>query len=162
MRTLLGVVLALFAVIAFAQPTKAPKVCDVTYVMEAETQDGADYVNSKLQMYAMPVADVDDNSKRGRHIIDVASKVQDKGGVYQVEFAEWRTCDGKTVKNDATSIMVKGVTLDGVNRISRASIKVAGEVTQRYEKRAERGDREAWDHKKARAVKRNDLAVKQW
>lgn len=156
MKKMLFLAAILFPSFVFAQ------TCDVTYIMEAETKDGADYVNSKLQMYGIPIADMESNSKKGLHIIDVASKVQDKGGVYVVEFAEWRTCDGKTVKNDATSVQVKGVTLHGMNRISRASIKVAAEVTQRYEDRAEKGNKEAWDHKKARKVKRDDLHKKVW
>ena len=154
-KILLVVALATSSTLALGQ------VCDVTYTSETETADGQNVMSSSLTVYAIPLADVLDNSARGLRVVNVMSKLQDKGGPYQIETGEVRSCDGKPPERvAATSVMVKGVTLKGSNQISRAALKQADEITQRYEKRAERGDKHGWDHGKAKKVKRNDLGQK--
>lgn len=159
--------LLLFAAgLAFAQPVKlpaTPKACDVVYTMEAETADGNDVANTQTAVYGLPWADVLDNSRKGRRVIDLASLLQDKGGPYTITMSEVRACDGgpatQVVDN---SIEVRGVTLQGSNRLSRLTIQVASETTARYESRAYGGNKRGWDHDKARKVKRNDVHQKQW
>lgn len=168
MRLLSLFAFVLLPTLAFAQaPAAAPKAnpaaCDVTYTMESETADGRDVMNSKLAVYALPYAEVQDNSRKGLRVIDVASRQQDKGGTYSIELGEYRVCDGGPVeKVAANSILVKGVTLRGANRISRTMLQVSADIVDRYEGKDDRGAKAAWDHDKARKVKRNDLHQKQW
>lgn len=154
---------AFCAAAVFAATAKAQTVCDVAYSVETQTADERDVANSKLVIYGVPFADVEDNSAKGMRTLKVAAAMQDKGGPYTIEFSESRSCDGKPYeKFAANSIEVRGVTLDGSNRIARMALKQANEIVERYEKRAAKGEREAWKHDKARKVKRNDLHVKQW
>lgn len=165
MKAAIAVVAAMFAVAVSAQPAPkaAPKVCDVSYTMESETADGHDVLNSKILVYGLPWVEVADNSKRGMRVIDLASKVQDQGGPYSIELGEVRQCDGGPPERvAANSILVKGVTLAGANKLTRLMIKVTGEITDRYEEKEKKGAKSAWGHDKARKVKRNDLQQKQW
>jgi hypothetical protein len=161
MKTLmLFVSMLLFATVAVAQP----KVCDVTYTVDTNIKVGADefdVATAIAVVSAMPYADVLDNSDKALKVLNVMSKQGDKGGPYVIESGEVRSCDGgPPVKVAATSIMVSGVTLEGSNRIAREGLRQAAFIVDRFEKRANRGDKEGWDHKKGHKTKRNDLHQK--
>jgi len=157
MKRVLVLALSLFASAAFAQ-----SVCDVTYTAEVETMAGQDVSSSSLTLRAVPFADVQDNSARALRVLDLLSKEQDKkDGVYVLTTGEVRSCDGKPPERvAATSVELRGITLKGANRGARAALKEADGVTKRYEDRAAKGDKEGWDHAKAKKVKRNDLGQK--
>ena len=156
MKRVLVLALSMFATAAFAQ-----SVCDVTYTAEVETMAGQDVSSSSLTLRAVPFADVQDNSARALRVLDLLSKEQDKGGVYKLETGEVRSCDGKPPERvAATSVELRGITLKGANRGARAALKEADGVTKRYEDCAAKGDKEGWDHAKAKKVKRNDLGQK--
>jgi len=157
MKRILILALSLFASAAFAQ-----SVCDVTYTAEVETMAGQDVSSASLTLRAVPFADVQDNSARALRVLDLLSKEQDKkDGVYVLETGEVRSCDGKPPERvAATSVQLKGITLKGANRGARAALKEGDGVVKRYEDRAAKGDKEGWDHSKAKKVKRNDLGQK--
>ena len=153
MKKLLVLALTLFSTAAFAQ------TCDVIYTLDTDVviTPGAEPVNVGTVVgfaYGIPFADAVDNTRLGRKIIDEASKQQDKGGPYIATYSEMRSCDGgPAVKADG--VFVQGVTLKGGNKIARVALKVGDEVTKRYEKRAEKGDKFANDHSKAKKIKRD-------
>ena len=154
MKKLLVLALTLFSTAAFAQ------TCDVIYTLDTDVviTPGAEPVNVGTVVgfaYGIPFADAVDNTRLGRKIIDEASKQQDKGGPYIATYSEMRSCDGgPAVKADG--VFVQGVTLKGSNAIARVALKVGDEVTQRYEKRAARGDKFADDgHAHAKKIKRD-------
>jgi hypothetical protein len=152
MKRVLAIALSLFASAAFAQ------VCDVTVTADVETMDGRNVGTMTATSYAVPMADVLDNSARALKVLDVLSKQQDKGGVYVLETGEVRSCDGKPPERvAATSVLLKGITLKGANMGARAALKESDGITKRYEDRAAKGAKEGWDHSKAAKVKRNDL-----
>ena len=154
-KILLLVVLATSSTFALAQ------VCDVTYSVDTETADGQNVMTSSTTLYAVPMADVLDNSARGLRVVNIMSQSDGKGGPYSIETGEVRSCDGKPPERvAANSVMVKGVTLKDSNRINREALRQADGIVKRYEKRAERGDKHGWDHAKAKKVKRNDLGQK--
>ena len=150
--------LLLFAALAGLALGVQAQVCDVTYTMDTDvvTAPGAEPVNvgtSVGMVYGIPLADAEENTRLGKKIINEASKQQDKGGPYLATYTEMRSCDGgAAVKADG--VFVKGVTLAGSNKIGRVGLAVADEVTKRYEKRANRGDRFAHNHDKAKKIKR--------
>jgi len=155
MKTLL-IVLALFSPLTFGQ------TCDVVYTVDTNIVDASgtehDVSTAVANVYALPMADVLDNSAKALKVLDVMSKLQDKGGPYTIETGEVRSCDGKPPeKVAATSVLVKGVTLNGSNRIAREALKQFDLIVARYEARGKRGDKMGWDHGKARKTKRNDL-----
>ena len=158
MKRLLVLMLSLFSSTAFAQ------FCDVVYTMDTDVvlKAGAEPVNAGTVVsfaYGIPLADADENTRLGKKIINEASKQQDKGGPYLSTYSEMRSCDGKpAVKADG--VFVQGVTLKGGNAIARVALKVADEITQRYEKRAAKGDKFANDHSKAKAIKRDPNTAK--
>jgi len=144
----------------FASSAAFGQVCDVTYVLDVDTGE-RNVSTVTTQVYGVPMADVLDNHARGLRIINELSKVQDRGGPYNVEVSETRTCDGGVaVKVPDGGIMVKGVTLKDNNRIARMALKEADGITKRYEDRAAKGDKHGWDHSKAKKVKRDDLGKK--
>lgn len=135
-----------------------PQVCDVTYTLKVVTSTGHNVWTVTNTVYGLPFADVLDNSAKGLKVVDVMSKLQDKGGGYEVETGEVRTCDGKAPeKVAATSVMVKGLTLDGSNKVYREGLKQADFIVKRYEDRQKKGDKFGWDHTKAKKVKRDDI-----
>jgi len=148
--------LALFAFtpLAFAQ------YCDVVYTMDTDVvlTPGAEPLNVGTIVgfaYGLPLVDAEANTKLGKKIINEASKQQDKGGPYIATYSEMRSCDGKPAVR-ADGVFVQGVTLKGSNAIARVALKVGDEVTQRYEKRAARGDKFADDgHAHAKKIKRD-------
>ena len=153
MKTMMALALALFSTAAFAQ------FCDVIYTMDVDVvlAPGAEPMNVGTSVgfaYGIPLADAEDNTRLGKKIINEASKQQDKGGPYIATYSEMRSCDGK-VPVRADGIFVQGVTLKGANAISRVALKVGEEVTQRYEKRAAKGDKFGNDHSKAKKIKRD-------
>lgn len=151
----------LAAAVLTASGAVVAQTCDVIYTIESETADGFDVGSGATTIRALPMADVLDNHAKGLKVIDEASKQQDKGGPYTIELGEFRACDGDvSVKVADGSILVKGVTLAGSNKISRMALKQADPVIKRYEDRAAKGDKVGWDHKKAKKVKRDDLGNK--
>jgi hypothetical protein len=153
MKRLTAIALSLFASTAFAQ------FCDVTYTLDTDVvlAEGAEPVNTGTIVgvaYGLPLADAEDNTRLGKKIINEASKQQDKGGPYLAYYSEMRSCGGGPAVQ-ADGIFVKGVTLNGSNKIGRVALQVGDEVTKRYEKRAQKGDRFAQDHQKARKIERD-------
>ena len=153
MKKILVLALAMFSGAAFAQ------FCDVIYTMDVDVQTipGGEPMNVATSVgfgYGVPLADADDNTRLGKKIINEASKQQDKNGPYIATYSEMRSCDGKPAVR-ADGIFVQGVTLKGANAISRVALKVGEEVTQRYEKRAAKGETFGNDHSKAKKIKRD-------
>jgi len=153
MKAILILALALFASAAIAQ------TCDVVYTLDTDVvlSPGAEPVNVGTVVgfaYGLPLADAEDNTRLGKKIINEASKQQDKGGPYLATYSEMRSCDGKPAVQ-ADGVFVQGVTLKGSNAVGRVALKVGDEITQRYEKRAAKGDKFANDHSKAKKIKRD-------
>jgi hypothetical protein len=151
----------LFALVAlFASPfVAAAQTCDVTYTLDVDAvvKSGSDPVNvatAVMQIYGIPLADAEDNTRLGKKIINEASKQQDKGGPYVGTYSEMRSCNGGApVKADG--IYVQGVTLAGSTKIADVGLKVGAEINDRYKKRAARGDRFANDHSHAKKIERD-------
>lgn len=167
MRTAILVLLLCFSSLGLAKQAhaQAPIACDVTYTVDTNAVDAQgvefDVATSVSVVTGMPYADVLDNSAKAFKVVDLMSKLQDKGGPYVIETGEIRSCDGKPPeKVMATSVMVKGLTLEGSNRVAREALRQAAFVVDRYEGRAKKGDRMGWDHKKGHKTKRNDLRQK--
>lgn len=156
MKKILLLVALLFSPLAWSQ------VCDVTYTSDVDfiAPDGSshDASTTTTVVYGVPMSDVLDNNKKGLKIVDMASRLQDKGGPYEIETGEVRSCDGKPPERiAATSVLFKGVTLRGMNQITREALRQASDITRRYEDRDKRGDKRGWDHSKAKKTKRDDL-----
>lgn len=107
---------------------------------------------------AVPIADVNDNHQKWLKVLDAMSKEQDKGGPYQVEFSEYRSCDGGgVVKIDDGSVLIKGMTLAGATRVADEGLKQAAAINNRTKARAKNQNSTDHDHTKAKKVKRDDL-----
>lgn len=122
-------------------PLAYGQVCEQSFSMKV-TYAGEPVGNNKLTYFGMPKVDATDNSKKGKKVLDVAGKVQDKGGKYAAEFLEEVTCDG--VKQQAVPVLVEGVTIDGMSKILRAGMKVQDELIKKGEKAAKEGKKRAW------------------
>jgi len=170
MKYAIAIALMLFSVALAAQPAAppvpaatTPVVCDVTYSADVNTMDGHDVSFSQITLNAVPWADVQDNHRKQMRVLDQLSKEQDKGGVYQIEVSEYQACDGgAAVKIADGSALLQGVTLAGTNRVARVALAQADLITQRYEQRANRGDKQGWDHGRAKKVQRDDLGRRKW
>jgi hypothetical protein len=152
----------LFAIAALAASTLATaQVCDVTYTMDSTIVDAQgvehDVGTTVTHLYGVPLADLEDNSAKMFKVVDLMSKLQDQGGPYMAETGEVRTCDGKVERVLATSVLVKGLTLKGSNKVAREALKQAEDIVRRYENRAARGAKQGWDHAKARKTPRDDV-----
>ena len=159
MKQLMMLVLLVFAPLAFAQT-----FCDVIYTLDTDVvvAPGSDPVNVGTVVgfaYGLPLADAEDNTRLGKKIINEASKQQDKGGPYIATYSEMRSCNGGPAVR-ADGVFVQGVTLKGSNAVGRVALKVGDEITQRYEKRAAKGDKFANDHSKAKKIKRDPNTAK--
>lgn len=159
MRYLIAIICVVFSGLALAAD---PVACDVTYTIDTNVVDAQgvehDVSTSTAVLYAVPWADVVDNSAKGLRVLNVLSKFQDKGGPYTIETGEVRSCDGgPPQKNLATSVLLKGVTLDGGNQAGREALRQAELVQARFEDRQRQGKKTGWDHSKAHKTKRNDL-----
>jgi len=157
MKRMMVLVVSLFASAALAQ------VCDVTYSFESETMDGQDVGNGSITLFAQPMSEVDANHKSQMKVLDAMSKEQDakKGGIYRTDVSEYRSCDGGAkVKNAEGSASIQGISYAGSNRIADEMLKQGKVMNDRHKVRAAKGETTAWDHKKAKKVKRTDLGVK--
>ncbi len=172
MKKLLPVLAMVAATSAFGQDAKVPPttspappgyiLCDVIYTTDITTTDaqgGEHNIATGINtVWAIPYADALDNSKKGLVVVDLMSKLQDKGGPYDAETSEIRNCDGKgQAKYAPTSVLVRGVTLEGANQIAREALKQGGLIVTRYEDRQKGGAKVGWDHAKASKTKRDDL-----
>jgi hypothetical protein len=159
MKTLLSIAVG-YVVMTLALAASA-QTCDVFYMMEVETADGYDVSSAENKVYGIPMEDVNDNLAKQKKVLSVASEQQDKGGPYNVELSEFRACNGGAkTKNDAGSILIKGATLKGINKIAREALRQSDLVTKRYEDRDAKGEKKGWDHSKAKKVKRDDVGRK--
>lgn len=161
----LAVVLMLCSSVGLAaQPAAVPKVCDVTYTVDTNVKVGTDEFDAGTVIAvvnAMPYADVLDNSDRMLKVVKLMAKEDGKGGPYDIESGEVRSCDGgPPAKVAATALLTSGVTLRGSNRIARAAWQQMGAIIGRYEARADQGEQMGWDHRKGHKTKRNDLRQK--
>lgn len=152
---------------AIPLPTEVPptytagKICDVTYAFEGETKEAFDVGSMAITLRAVPWVDVLDNHKKQMKVVDIMSKVQDKGGEYSLTLVETNTCDGgNTVRIDEGSVFVTGVTLDGAVKVQDTALQAQKEINDRYRGRAAKGAKVGWDHSKAQKVKRDDLGRK--
>jgi hypothetical protein len=108
------------------------------------------------------MADVNDNHAKWLKVLNVASQQQDKGGPYDAEMSEFRSCDGGgTVKIADGSVLIKGMTLAGLTRVTDEGLKQAASINDRTKKRSKNQNSVDHDHTKAKKVKRNDLGVKE-
>jgi len=149
---------------AFIPAAFAQTFCDVIYTLDTDVvvAPGSDPVNVGTVVgfaYGLPLADAEDNTRLGKKIINEASKQQDKGGPYIATYSEMRSCNGGPAVR-ADGVFVQGVTLKGSNAVGRVALKVGDEITQRYEKRAAKGDKFANDHSKAKKIKRDPNTAK--
>jgi hypothetical protein len=128
----------------------------VTFSTECETKDGYDCGVISGTTPAIPMADLLDNAAKFNKVLDAASRYQEKGGPYTLEMNEIRVCDGGAPVR-AQGVEVRGLTLTGLNAVTREALKQGEFVLRRYEQRAAKGDKTEWDHTKAKKVKRNDL-----
>jgi hypothetical protein len=170
MKRLLCVLAFLFAPLAAAQ------VCDVTYSFEIETMAGQDVSNGSVTMFAQPMSEVDANHKSQMKVLDAMSKEQDAKSkdakknkqananeepVYRTDVSEYRACDGGAkVKNAEGSASIQGISYAGTNRIADEMLKQGKVMNDRHKAKVAKGDKEAWDHNKAKKVKRTDTGVK--
>jgi hypothetical protein len=127
--------LSLMASVAWAQ-------CSQTVTVSV-SENGKPFSKAGSSLFDVTKAEAEDLSRRGRSIIDEASKVQDKGGPYTVEINEERACDGAAAR-PVQGVMVQGVTFAGANRIARQAIKVGGEIVGKYEGREKAGKKHPW------------------
>jgi hypothetical protein len=156
MKTILAIAALAASSLAYGQ------VCDVTYTVDTTAIDAQgvehDVGTAIAHLYGVPLDDLKDNSAKMFKVVDTMSKLQDSGGPYMVETGEVRSCDGKPPERVlATSVLVKGLTLKGSNKIAREALKQADLIVKRYENRAARGAKMGWDHGKARKTPRDDV-----
>jgi len=157
MKRLMLCVLLAFAPLAWGQ------VCDVTYSWESETMDGQDVSNGSATFFAQPMDEVLFNHKAQVKVLSAMSKEQDakKGGMYRVDVSEFRVCDGGAkVKIADGSASIQGISYDGANRIGDEVLRQSKIINDHHKARSAKGHKEAWDHSKAKKVKRNDVGVK--
>lgn len=172
---LAGLVALAFAALAGAQAPPAPKapvpvgatggaVCDMIGVVDGSVLlDGVEYDAGYVYSFmpAIPMADVNDNHAKWLKVLDEASKQQDKGGPYEVELSEYRTCDGGgTVKISDGSVVIKGMTLAGLTKVNDMGLQQATAINARTKARVKDAKSTDHDHKKAKKVKRSDVGVK--
>jgi len=133
-------------------------VCDITYTTNAETIDGYDVGSIYIFLPAVPMADVIDNHRRNRKVLDIASREQDRGGQYNVEFSEYRACEGgASVKITEGGALIAGMTLGGWTRITDETLRQLSGINERTKLRSKTLKSTDRDHTKAKKVKRNDL-----
>lgn len=136
--------------------TTAP-FCDVTVVSDGTVQVGVDKSTGQpilkdLGMSygfapGMPIADADDNDKRGLKIIKMLAEAQNKGGPYSIEVGTYRSCNGIVTRIAANSIVASGITLKDAVKIADEGIKLAQSINnERYKARANRGNKFGQDH----------------
>jgi len=134
-KILISAVTMLFASGVYAQ------TCDHSLGMKV-TYEGKPVVENQLTYHGFNPAEVAIVQKKGKSILDVASKQQDKKGGYAVEFKETVTCDGKVTDNPA--IVVEGVTIQGMSKILREASKQEQALIKLGEDEAAKGKKKAW------------------
>jgi hypothetical protein len=157
MKRLMLCVLLAFAPLAWGQ------VCDVTYSWESETMDGQDVGNGSATFFAQPMSEVEFNHKAQIKVLNAMAKEQDakKDGIYRTDVSEYRVCDGGAkVKIEDGSASIQGVSYAGANRIMDEAIRQMRVINDHHKERVAKGHKSAWDHGKAKKVKRNDLHQK--
>jgi len=135
-RILLALALSMFASQAFA-------ACDQTLKMVMSYKGVADVTNT-VAYVGLSAADLARMNKGNTHTLDVASKLQDKGGDYTFSFTGTEVCDGKP-PSAAAGAEVKGVTLRGAAQIWRTAFTVAEQHIKHGEGEAEKGKKRAWN-----------------
>jgi hypothetical protein len=168
-----------FATLAFAQaasPPPAPKApvatgntggtaCDMIGIVDGSaTINGVEYDTGYIYSFApaIPMADVNDNHAKWMKVLNVASQQQDKGGPYDAELSEYRSCDGGgIVKISDGSVLIKGMTLAGMTKVTDEGLKQAASINDRTKGRAKSPKSVDHDHSRAKKVKRDDLGRKQ-
>lgn len=134
-RTFLAVFCSMFAAASWA-------ACDLE-MSSVITYGVGEAVGKQTTVWnGLEVAEANDIKKRGKSIVDVASKVADKGGKYTIVFSETTTCDGAAVK--AAAVEVGGVTIHGMSAILRASHKVGEQLLKMGEDEGKKGKKRAW------------------
>ena len=174
-NAILFAALAMFVGGASAQPaapkapavsagTAAGTVCDMIGVVDGSViVNGVEYDSGYVYAFApaIPMADVHDNHKKWMKVLNAASKEQDKGGPYEAEISEYRSCDGGgAVKISDGSVWIKGMTLAGSTRVADEGLKQAKLINDRTKARAHDKNSTNHDHTKAKKIKRNDVGVK--
>lgn len=140
------------------------KVCDMIGVADGSAIiNGVEYDNGYVYSFApaIPMADVNDNHAKWLKVLDAASKEQDKGGPYQVELSEFRSCDGGgMVKITDGSVLIQGMTLAGATRVTDEGLKQAKSINDRTKARSKNQNSTDHDHSKAKKVKRTDVGIR--
>jgi len=168
--------LLLFSALLCATPFALAQVCDVTYSWESETMDGQDVGNGAVTFFAQPMSEVLFNHKAQMKVLDAMSKEQDAKSpdakknkqananehpMYRTDVSEYRVCDGGAkVKIADGSASIQGISYAGTNRIADEMLRQGRIITNHHKERVDKGEKHAWDHQKARKVKRSDLGVK--
>jgi hypothetical protein len=152
------------------------QVCDVTYSWESETMSGQDIGNGSVTFFAQPMSEVTFNHKAQMKVLDAMSKEQDAKSsdakknkqananeepMYRTDVTEYRVCDGGAkVKIADGSASIQGISYRGTVRIADEMLRQGKIITDHHRERANSGEKHAWDHDKARKVKRDDLGRK--
>lgn len=132
----------LLATLLCFAPSLAFAMCDLE-MSSVVTYGVGEAVGKQVTTWnGLEAADVTNIKTKGKSILDVASKVQDKGGKYTIVFNETTTCDNKPVK--AVAVEVSGVTIHGMSAILRASTKVGEQLLKMGEDEAKKGKKRAW------------------
>jgi hypothetical protein len=131
----------LFAIAALAASSFANAACDQTLGMTV-TYKGDPVAENTLVYHGFTPAEVAFVQKHGKGVLDVASKVQDKGGGYAAEFKEVVNCDGKITDNPA--VLIDGVTLQGMSKILREASKQEQALIRAGEDEGKKGKKKAW------------------
>lgn len=162
MRKLFGCV-ALLAIAASMSAAVAAQTCDVTYSAETETMAGQNVSDASVTLYGVPMSEVDFNHARQMKVLNAMSKEQDakKDGMYRTDVTEYRACDGGAkTKVDSGSASIQGISYAGTVRITDEALKQGKVINDHHRDRSAKGEKHAWDHGKAKKVKRNDVGVK--
>jgi hypothetical protein len=135
-RLAMAICAALFCV------SGAASAVDVTANMVVLNKGGKVFEQTSV-FVGMTAAEEQSLNKRGMKTVDFASKHQDKGGPYTIQWT-W------TIKDDAGKVTVtptietQGLTFASVNKILRMGVKWLGDTVTESEGRQAKGSNKPW------------------
>lgn len=129
-----------FLLFAFL-PGLALADCGLTFNMKVDGGGGHGYT-SQVVYTGMTAQDVVDMNKAGLNVVSEASKVQDKKGPYTVTLDGKSVCDG--VEAPVQGVMVQGVTVSGLAKINRSSMKELDRMMKDSEDKHGKGKKKMW------------------
>ncbi len=142
-RITLALVAMLFSTLALAD-------CDLTLNMDV-TFDGAPMAKSSIIYSGLDAKEFAFVQSHGLKVTDTASKVQDKGGKYNLVLESFKTCDGKP-QEAAGGFDVRGLTTKGMAKIMRQMNQEAVAMIQAADdddtQKGQKAGHRAWGRKK--------------